>query len=239
MTNVITSDDELEKLQADLNYENLREQSDYERNINQWKTEYERILTRYSTNSTLEELRLFEIQCVQIITNLQGYFDEHPTPFRNAVELNQLIIENRNVYINRFKDLLYAIEKTIQYRENKVTPPRNSENTSTKKEVLFEDFLTEEGKEILPALIKEYQNSDPQEIFYMLLALEEFELITKNYTKNKTRLNKSLTQCFGKIGERQAYDRYFNNVSRESLFDKEEEMFNAHKRIIYNLQKPK
>ena len=82
--------------------------------------------------------------------------------------------------------------------------PTTSIPPATDEPLTFGDFLTVEGKEVLPALIREYANRRPRYIAYMLFALSDLGLILKYAFDDKTALHSALENSLGKIGIRSA-----------------------------------
>jgi len=66
----------------------------------------------------------------------------------------------------------------------------------------FEDFLTEEGKKLIPFLLKQYKGAKPQQFAFMLFALYDLNVLDINPAiyDNITQLHKALQSMFGNIG---------------------------------------
>jgi|GEM_PF-6147901 len=70
---------------------------------------------------------------------------------------------------------------------------------------LFESFLIPEGKEILSEIKRVYQNKKPEDLIYLVFALDNLQLTDPKLSKypNQTAIYEAMKSCFGKIGSRQ------------------------------------
>lgn len=119
----IRFDNNMEAIKAFIESKHLSERENFEDNKNRLKLHYESILVKFSSNVTLQELKLFEIQCAQTITILKGYNDS----YEYETELNLLAAEYRSTYISKFEELLGSIIKTIEYRNFKEKAAKSPE----------------------------------------------------------------------------------------------------------------
>jgi hypothetical protein len=106
---------------------------------------------------------------------------------------------------------IYELKKLVvaRLRNNDVI---KSTKTGSKEESLL-DYLTEEGKRAMPALLKIYNGVKKKEYALLYIALQELELLTERIkVLGDTKIVALLTNTFGpQVGGRGNFNRYLND----------------------------
>lgn len=141
----------------------------------------------------------------------------HKWAWREKKEIKykwQKLYTSDRIYRQWMPDYLYDIlfeVRDIESEDKKNTPyikkPKKKEVKS------FEDCLTDEGKKLLPELIKTYQDcKKPSKIVHMWHAMNNLTtLISKNIFIH-TELYRLLTGTFGNVGSYQNFNRIMRRI---------------------------
>jgi hypothetical protein len=221
----ISLDDDFKELKAFMKREYHREKQHYESNNNLLQRHYVRITQRFGATIPLQELKLLEVQCIQILTILDGANNNLCPMYHYVTELNQHAVEIREKYIKGFSKLYESIKATINYKKLRL----KGDNSA------FEDYLilgdAPKKEKLVVFLYNRYTNSNPKSIFLMLIALQDLGIVSKDISLKQTSLYKALSKTFGNIGTRQAYNKWFSSMAKGTKSDEEEEIKSV-KRVI-------
>lgn len=121
----------------------------------------------------------------------------------DRLDIIEKLAEHRDMLFDRYCKNLEEII-SVNYKKR----PSNFQNKTVEQEptyTKFTDWLTEDGKRILPSLKKKYQNlKKPGEIASLLFALQQMGLLVTDIAlMNQTDLYAKLRVIFGEIGSRQ------------------------------------
>jgi hypothetical protein len=213
----ILLEDNLKELESFLKGERAKEFKQFEENTKRVQKHYERIYERFSGTIPLQELKLLDIQCFQIITILNGAIDHYSATYHYATELNQRAEEIFEKHSQGFSKLRLAIKATIQYKEQHLKGCNST----------FEDYLILNDKskqKLMGFLYNRYTNATPKQIYIMLIALKDLGVIRESIIVKQTHLHKALSNTFGSIGTRQAYTSWFSKASVGTSSEEEEEI---------------
>jgi hypothetical protein len=117
--------------------------------------------------------------------------------------------KHREFFIEKLRDEIALLDGSFDLKHGLVNQPseekKKDENIETRSFESFEHYLTKEGKVVFDYLVKNYTNTKPEIIAFMLFALKSLNYLNAgSLTNNKTKLHKALENSFGKIGTRQS-----------------------------------
>ncbi|OKL39535.1 hypothetical protein [Pontibacter flavimaris] len=154
----------------------------------------------------------------------QYYITGKEVPYKDITDPNTLkgkgqldtirVVDKDKLFSNAIHYQLFSIYELKKFvvaglRNNDVAKSTNNE---TKEEELL-DYLTEEGKRAMPALLHLYNRVKKKEYALLYIALQELELLTERIrVLGEAKIVSLLTTTFGpQVGGRGNFNRYLND----------------------------
>jgi hypothetical protein len=168
-------------------------------------------------------------------------------PFKEVPDLNTFISKEKGCsqtikVLDRDKLLsnaihyqlfsIYELKGLINCKLQKYEVVKNIQTNSEKEEL--SEYLTEDGKAVLPVLLKIYTGVKKKEYALLYLALQELELFSERITLlGEGRVITLLTNTFGpQVGGRGNFNKYLNEYRHPDSVMRTE--IEYHKQRIFN-----
>lgn len=117
----------------------------------------------------------------------------------------------KRYYLQAFQHALQIpLQAAKMYREMTAEPDKESPSQQQ-----FEDYLTPDGKKLLPKIMDAYRYAKPERIILAVIAMNDCSLLNEDVFKaNQTHLHQALKAKFPNVGERQNLHKWITNLER-------------------------